>query len=706
MRPGRNSVLIDNSMFRKITSPCSVAVIGASDTAGKIGNMMLTSLIEYGYRGRLYPVNPKYRKVVGLTCYSSIRDATKANNGPVEMVYIALPEETVADVVKECIENGAGIVVILSPSTDTSVRVDETEKDLLKTAISSGTLILGPNCLGIYSPSGGLSFSPRLSRKDGKIAFISQSGSMCELFVLSMQDRGLGVGTAISTGNELMVSVEDLIAPVVEFSGAEVVAIYAEQIRSPQKFIDQCRKISSYSQVVVYKAGNTESGRRAAMSHTGAIAGMPEAYSAIFKKALAAEVRSYDDLVSTVTASALSRSISGRRVGAISAPGGLCVTLSDALERYGFSLPEIDEPLALRLGEILGRSNALRNPLDLTMSAISNIRLYGETCSEFARSGLFDFIVVGAPTSFSIAPFVEEMKRVTGEISIPLCVVWQGDDPGVRDGLRMLNSAGIPVFGSPESIASSIDRLLKIRKRSSRQQNENPVFDDVGRANATERTGDRGRWLSVTEIAALLSAHHIVNFEEKPVSDIDAAIEFTASGSYPFVLKKHWEGLTHKSAHGAVITDIYNTEMLRKAWEQLERISADGVCAGEYVTITPQIKGGIELAIGSFRGPGNCAVMMFGLGGTLIEYCGRKSFALAPVSDAEAEELIEECGLEQMFRLSGSQRWTEMSAVRAAITDFSRMVASEDRILEMDVNPLICRGSEYFPVDVKIMVSE
>jgi acyl-CoA synthetase (NDP forming) len=688
--------------LKDIINPRSLAVMGATEIPGRLGNIMLRAIVDFGYGGRVFPVNPKYDTVLSLKCYHSIADATEENGQPIDLAYLALPEELAGEAINECLSAHVRTIAILSSSVKDISSDPAGERKLVERAVESGSIILGPNCLGIHSPSGGITYSSRLERKDGQVVFVSQSGSMSELFVLSMQERGIGVKSAVSTGNELMVSAEDIVSSAAADADVRVIAVYAEELRHPEQFVVTGSSLPAGVTLILYKAGTTSSGRKAALSHTGAIAGSYDAYRAIAKKANAVLVDSYGALVDAVVAAMAFDGRIGRRVGVISAPGGLCVTLSDALEKHSFELPELGAETAETLRDELKSGGSVRNPLDLTMAAISNLDLYRKAASVIGGAGSFDMLVLGAPTSYSTLPFVEKVREIRSEISLPLTVVWQGDDGPVREGTALLNGAGIPVFGSPEALASSMDAIERIASRKERRRLIlRPFFG--AHAGAGHMAASRRRWLTTEEIAELFSAYGIRNFlESRADSPHDAASKAKAAG-FPAVIKLHSDRLIHKAASGGVRLFLNDGASVRKAYSEMQATAMQLKLSDAYVTVSRQIIGGTEFAAGIFRGPDDAAVLMFGLGGTLVEFSGRKSFALCPMSSFEALELIDECSLAPLFGARSGIRKAELARMLVAL---SKLAAGERGIVEMDVNPLIAAEGALYPADVRILVKE
>lgn len=682
-------------MIRPLISPDSIAVVGATGSAGKLGNMLMRSLLEFGFSGRIMPVNPRSDSVMGLRCFPDVRSAAAAAGSPPDSVYITVPPSKVLGCILDSVSAGAKSITVVASSIEFGGQgMPADTGELVGILHKSGTLLLGPNCLGIHNPLARVTFNQSLSSDAGNVVFLSQSGSMTEIFLLSMAARGIGTALAVSTGNEAMLTVSDFMLTAASMPGVNTVAAYVEEIRDPEKFIRACRALGPGRRVVVYKAGVTAVGRRAASSHTGAIAGTGEAYSALFRKAGVVQAGSYAELVDSVILASAGTPVRGKRAAVVSAPGGLCVSLSDALDRSGFTLPDFTAAQIERLKEAVPRGVAVRNPLDLTMAATADTALYSK-CIRAISGGGFDVIVVGAPTSYSTSRFVEAMADASGSAEVPSVVVWTGDTGSVLKGIRDLGRLGIPAFTSPESAASSLSSAAGIRERLKRMAGyQQPSF--------AETRGGREVWLDQPEIAARLASAGISMPESLTAGTADEVLEGSGRIGYPLVAKLISPGLVHKSESGAVILNIRSRGELEDALRRLGGVAASLPSGSPFsYGISRQVEGGVELAIGSFRALG-CSVIMFGLGGTLIELMGMKSYALCPVGREEARTMIEESGLRP---LTEGYRGMSIDAGRLEemIVAASRMLASNPSIAEMDMNPVVANVEGLWPVDVRML---
>lgn len=680
-----------------LISPSSIAVIGATATSGKLGNVILRSLLDYGYKGNLYPVNPRYENILGLRCFSDLESVVRSTGEIPDSVYITVPPAQVMQCLRDAaIARVRSVTVVSSGMASGSAGAGE-ERETLLALQASGTVMLGPNCLGIHNPAGGVTFNANMSRRSGPVAFVSQSGSMTEVFLLSMESRGVGTHLAVSTGNESMLTISDFLSYLADVEEVRVVAAYVEEIRDPEKFVGICRQLSRDKIVVVYMAGSTNLGRRAASSHTGAIASSSDAYSSLLKKAYAIYARSYDELVDVVTAAAAITHPAGKKAAIISAPGGLCVTLSDALDGAGLEMPDFEPRLKSDLEPILPQGVIPRNPLDLTMAATTQVDLYSRCASIIAANGGWDMIIIGAPTSYSTVEFVHAAEGIGAGVQTPLAVVWMGETPAVSSGIRSLGEMGIPAFRSPEAAARSLSILASHHARL-RGTPYSPL-------PAFHRKDGKGheRWLAPDEIRGLLGAGGIENYDNFPVRDFTSAAGLAKRLGYPVVLKLSSEGLVHKSEAGGVIVGIRSDKELRAAIERLRYIAEGKLHLQEYAfTLSRHIAAGVELTVGAFRSLGG-TVIMFGLGGILIELTGAMSFAFCPIDVREALEMVGESGLGQL--LSG-YRGIDLGDERllSFLVRISELLAARPDVIEMDINPLIANAQGLWPVDLRVLL--
>lgn len=660
----------------KLLHPERVIVVGASDTAGKLGTEITANLLSLGNE-RVVLVNTRRTEMFGKECYHSISRAIEMQGIP-DVAYIVVPPEHALGAVMDCVDAGIPSSVVMSSG------IADWTPDTAQYMLNRGHLMLGPNCLGVHSNGGRISFNSSLIGDEGPLVFLSQSGSFTEVFLLAMKKRQCATSFAVSTGDEFVAGIELFLEYASSLAGITSIAVYAEQIRRPPAFYSACRTaVNGGKSVFVYKAGNTEEGRKAAFSHTGALSGDAEVYGAFLEKCGAAEAANFGELVNATASYAKIGRIEGKRAASVSGPGGLCVNLSDALSLHSFSQPEFSEGLCRQLRNELRGSALIRNPLDLTMAATKNVELYARALRAIAASGEYDIAIIGAPTSYSTREFLSAITEVAREIEMPIAVVWMGETEEIERACSMLWKAGIPVFGDAETAAASLSLLA----------NTQPAD---GETVFCEHAG--GRSLNIVEMQLLLGKYGI----HLPIRTAESAAEARRTANeigYPVVAKIYSEEGVHKGSSGLIEFWIRNDEELETAYEKLMHRAVEMSLADPIFTVSKQYTVKLELAVGSIHAL-QSHVVMFGAGGTMIEQLKGRAYALAPLSQRDAMQLLVKSGLDAEMERRGQ---AAVQKVCDLLSSCSSFITSE-HVLEMDLNPVAVTEEGIQVLDARIML--
>ncbi|MEM3851632.1 MAG: acetate--CoA ligase family protein [Methanomassiliicoccales archaeon] len=678
MKPNGTSY---SSILPHLFNPSHIAVIGATDAPGKIGGEITRNLLHSNRR--LMLINHSGRKVFGNVTYATLSSAIAENGSAPEVAYIVLPPHAAAAAMRDCANAGVKAVIVMTAD------IEGADIDFAQDMERSGMLILGPNCLGIHDNRTGITFNTGLLSSAGPAVFFSQSGSYVELFLLGMNRRGVGVSFAVSTGNEMLTGVEHFLSYAAQLDSISVVGLYVEQLRRPSLFQEACRKaVASGKHVFVHMAGITSEGKKAALSHTRSIAGDVEAYEALFRKCGAVSVPSFTSLLDTAAASVNLNWNGKGDAFVISGPGGLCVSLADALSAKGIELYTPDTNMIEKLRRLFPNLSEIRNPLDLTMAATRKVDMYSVAAEAVSEN--CGFTIIGGPTSYSTEEFKSEMLRLTRK-NDGLVIVWMGDAPAVDIAASSLSSSGIPVFRTPESAADAIAGLWKALKTSDNDWRLPAFFG----SNST----CEGRLLTISDTIALLRRYRI-DLPLHPISNEEQAAQLAERLGYPVILKAYTVTATHKSRAGLVKPGICNRQMLGEAFlhlrKRLEEIGAtDGV-----VMLSHEFGGGRELIVGG-RGALGGRLMVFGAGGVDVENIGHKAFSLLPMSEGEINEIVEASRALPIEARDKEGMQTLFSVIRGV----SRMLIAESDITEVDLNPVIFRGKDVVVADARIAVN-
>jgi acetyltransferase len=448
----------------KVFYPRSVAVVGASERLDNAGTLLLRSLIDMGFSGPLYPVNPRHDELLGLACYPSIG----AIGEPPDMAIVSVPPGTAPGVIEECVEAGVAVCVVNTAGFSETGRSEGAayERRVLEAIEGSSLRLVGPNCMGIFSSGGRLALFGGMRPQDGKVSFISQSGSLASMLYMLGAERGIMFSKMASSGNELDLNCADFLEYFAEDPETEIIVAYLEQVRDPRRFLDAAMRIKGEKPLLVWKAGLTEKGQRAAASHTGAIAGSTRIWEGVVRQAGLVVIDDLADAVDTLSGFYHLKRPRGRRVCVISPPGGVAVNSADAAERNGLLLPTLSPETVGRLAEVLPSvGTSFSNPVDMGFGAVVPGNM-GKVIEIAASDPEVDVLLVvgGAPGYREGDPGL--MKMHSAEIAAafesidkPLVVV------GIPSGFAFpfvseLSWKGMPCYLSPNAACRALSRFM------------------------------------------------------------------------------------------------------------------------------------------------------------------------------------------------------------------------------------------------------
>ena len=439
----------------------SVAVIGASRTPGKLGYEILKNIIDANYSGKLYPVNPKADEILGLKAYKSVTEIPE----PVDLAVIVIPARFVPDTVRECGKKGIRGIVVISGGFG-EVGNKELEDDLVKAVKEYGIRMIGPNCQGINNPKIGLNASWPMIKAPGVISIASQSGTFFATLQMWAKDDNVGVSKCAALGNKLDVDFDDL----VEYYGADpdtkVIAIYMEGVRNGKRFVDAARKVTKNKPVIVLKGGRTELGARAVASHTRSLAGKDQIFDAAFIRSRIIRVQDLEELYDTAKAFATLPIPKGNRLLIVTSSGGSGILATDEASERGLDVPLPSESLVNILKEKVPDYVILRNPLDLTGNAYSE--LYQIVLSEALKTDEYDAVVAifGDPISGA----ADLIGSIVKQSTIPIAIVYLGGGDVQFEEKKKFESMGIPVYPTAERAVRALANMVKYSQLITKKQ--------------------------------------------------------------------------------------------------------------------------------------------------------------------------------------------------------------------------------------------
>jgi acetyl coenzyme A synthetase (ADP forming)-like protein len=674
--------------------PRSVAVIGASTDPTSIGGRLFHNIISEGFTGPLYPVNPKAKVIGSVRAYPTIGDVPD----DVDLAYIVVPQRFVVDVARQCAAAGVrGIVVISAGFSETGEEGARLETELLDIVRDSGMRMVGPNCMGLLNtaPSVRLNgtFAP-VYPPAGNVAMSSQSGAL-GIAILDYANRNnIGISQFVSVGNKADVSGNDLILAWEDDPATDVITLYLESFGNPMKFSRLARRVGRRKPIIAVKSGRSESGSRAASSHTGALASSDVAVQALFRQSGVIRVDTIDQLFDAASLLASQPIPVGERVGVITNAGGPGILAADALEANGLVLPELSAGLREQIGSALPAEASTRNPVDLIASG--GPTEYEHVTSVLLQSGEVDAVmVIYIPVFAGAAQKVAEALHRSqlayeGDVTL-LSVFMQTGEDAARYLAGKDGSRAIPTYMFPESAALALTRAVRHGQWRHRDPGKEVSLGEAVKTElrmlideALETMPPEGGWLDPDLVGAVLEKVGLRVPRSLVVTSAKEAVRVADEMAGAVVLKVISESALHKSDVGGVALDIEGKNQVAEAYKQVTRAvdDADGVLIQEYV------EGGHEVLIGMTQDPNFGPLVVFGLGGIYVELLQDVAFRIHPLTDVDAAEMIKEIKGSRLLDGYRNQPKGDVAALEEALLKVSGLIGAVPELVEMDLNPV------------------
>jgi len=567
------------------------------------------------------------------------------------------------------------------------------QEELVALVRAHGARLLGPNCLGIAvaTPQLNATFGPR-ALPPGNVGFSSQSGALGLAVLERAAERRLGLSAFVSIGNKADISSNDLLEYWEDDPATDVVLMYLESFGNPRKFGRVARRVARSKPIVAMKAGRTSAGARAASSHTAALAGSEAAVDALFHQAGVLRVDTLEELLDVTGLLAGQPLPRGRNVAVLTNAGGLGILCADACEAAGLELPQLADSTVEALRAVLPSEASVGNPIDMLGSAVG-------TTYEQAVPLLLDDPVIDAVIVLFVPPVVAGADEVAEAIAravprdaekpVIVSIISGGGTPAA------LLTAPVASFAYPESAARALGRAAARSEWLRRPQGRVPELDDIDVKRAAVIAREAGdRWLTAQEARSLLESYGIPVAAERSAVNVDEAVAAAEDLGYPVVLKTAAAG-AHKTEIGGVALDLRDEPAVRAAAERI----------GAPFLVQPLVRGGVELLVGGVADPVFGPLVALGPGGTLAELIGAAAFRLAPLTDADADELVQN---EKVGLLLGGYRGAPPADVRS-VTDLllrvGRLVDDVPELAELDLNPVIAGPEGCIAVDARVRVA-
>ncbi|MCY1330836.1 Protein lysine acetyltransferase Pka [compost metagenome] len=680
--------------LRAIFEPESVAIIGASDDSTRIGGRPLRYLLDAGFAGGIYPVNPNRAQVQGIPAYPDIR----AVPVPVDLTIIALPADQVLAVLPSCAEKGVKAAIIFSAGfAETDEAGASRQAEMLAMARRLGLRVLGPNCLGAFNAHTGFmgTFTQALKHgflAPGGVAIASQSGACGGHLAYLCRQRGIGVGYWITTGNEADIGLPECITWLAQHPTVRVIVAYAEAIRDGESFVKALKLARSHGKaVVVLKVGRSAAGARAAASHTGALAGEDAVYDAVFRQFGVYRAGSVEELLDIAYACAHGVYPADRSLGIVTVSGGVGVQMADAAAEYGLETPLLPPDAQASIKAMIPFAG-VTNPIDVTAQAANDKSLLGRCLEVVMTEGSFGAVVLFVTSAPADPDFAQRLLVVLGEMRQRhpgRLVVLSFVAP--QAVVREFEAAGYLVFEDSNRAVRAIGALAAFARsfrRGATSAADAPT--SAGRTCALTRGDIDG--LNEQGAKALLAAAGIPVLDEVLAANAEAAAEAAARVGCPVALKVVSPDITHKTEVGGVVLDIPTPELaVAAARDMLARVSGQLPAARvDGVLVSPMRRGGIETLCGVFRDPVFGPVLMFGLGGVQVEVLKDVAMRLVPLDRDEARSMVQELRGKAIFNGVRGAPPADVEALVDVLVCLSALADSQrDVVGEVDINPLL-----------------
>jgi acetate---CoA ligase (ADP-forming) len=695
-------------MLNNFFNPASIAVIGASRTPGKVGYDILKNILQYGYEGAVYPVNPGVPDILGVMTYPSLIDVP----GTIDLAVVVIPSRNVLEVIGQCgAKKVDSAIIITAGFKESGLEGARLETELINKAKEAGVRFIGPNCLGMIDTHSKVnaSFAAGMPAKGG-IGFFSQSGALC----LAVLDRALpdkiGFSKFISMGNKADISDTDIMLALAEDEDTKVILGYIEGVGDGRKFMDVATQVSKKKPVIILKSGITSSGAKAASSHTGALAGREAAFDAAFKQSGIIRAHTINELFNYALAFANQPLPKGPNVAIITNSGGPGILAADACDKSDLKLAPPHKEIVDELRTFLPPVASFYNPVDILGDAGSD-RYEKAITTVLKDDKIHGIMVLLTPTAtVDVEATAIVVANIANETDRPILTSFMGKK-SIEEAAKTLLSYGVPNYSYPEEAVSSMNAMYHYHvwiNRPDKQYQGFPGFKEKAVqvfANAKKENRDR---FTDSEVHDVLNAYGFTlpksSFARTSEEAVDAAREI----GYPVVMKIVSPQIVHKSDIGGVRINLNNKQEVEKAFFEITTYLRNIMPAAQIygVMIQEMVRGGKEIIMGITRDPQFGHMIMFGLGGIYVEVLKDIAFRITPLSREDAHEMIRETKTFPLLRGVRGEAEADIESIEHSLMILSQMAADFPQIIEADINPLLVkkRGEGAVAIDARFAI--
>lgn len=677
-------------------NPRSIAIIGASSDFTKPSGRTLAILLKRGYRGRLFPINPRYREIGGLACYPTILDVPEE----IDLVVIGIPASQVIDILRQCAKKKVKAAIIFSSGfSEVGEEGKVLQERITELAKAHHIRILGPNCFGLIHTKASViaSFATIVDLEPvypSALGYVSQSGAYGASSYSQAIEQGVGFSAFVSVGNEADTEFADYVDYLLDDPETRAIGGYLEGARNGGKFRQVAEKALRLGKpLLIVKAGRSRAGSRAASSHTGSLAGSDEIYDAFFRQMGIIRYESLNELIAFVVAHRAGRMPSGANIAILSGSGGSGVMMTDKCESLGLTVPELGAETRKELAKYLPSFGSGRNPVDLTAQINTDSALLGNCLRVLLNDDGIDMLIARVPVSRITGPAIaKDIIELFHATSKPLLLVipasYQRQAPDV---VAQIKAGGVPILSDSLLASQAMARLWWYARKQSEFSRRAPL---PGPSPRREGEGSvlPAESLSEFDSKKFLAAHGFPVARGGLATSAEMAVDHARAIGYPVALKIQSPQILHKTESGGIRLKLASDEAVRAAYREIVENAGRSMpeAAIQGVLVEEMVQGGVEVIIGATRDPVFGHVLMFGLGGIFVEAMKDVSFRIAPVSREDAEEMVREIRGYRILTGMRGKPAVDLDALVDVLLKVSQLVTEAGReIRELDINPLV-----------------
>ncbi len=704
--------MLEQHYLTTLFEPKSVAVIGASERENSVGNIIFKNILESGYKGRLYAINPKHESILGVHAYKSIEEI----GARVELAVIATRPQTVPDIVEQCGRSGIkNVIVITSGFAEAGHSGAALERKMLEIARSYNVRVLGPNCLGIIRPELGLNATfARVTANVGNLALVSQSGAMCSSVLDWAKSNRVGFSSVISLGSTADVDFGEILDYLIYDNRTHYILLYVEGIRNARRFMSALRSAARIKPIILLKAGRHAAGSAAVQTHSGMIAGSDIVFDAAIRRAGVVRVKNVGQLFYAAKALASKFRPQGKRLAIITNGGGPGAMAADRAGDLEIPLAELSLATTQALNATMPATWSHSNPIDIAGDATPE--RYRDAILAVAQDeGVDGMLVMLSPQAMTQPLQVAKaVIDVSDQTSKPILTCWMGEEQ-VAEGRLTLEDAGIPAFRMPETAVelyfhiSTYYRNQKLLLQTPEPTSQHTRPETEGAKMLIEAVlQERRKVLSEMESKAILRAFRVPVAQTMVARTPTEGLLLAEQIGFPIAMKVDSPDLVHKSDAGGVRLNITNAPAVRNAYHDIiETVQKKHPTARiNGVSIEPYLArpNGRELMIGVVRDPIFGPIITFGAGGTEVEIFSDRAVALPPLNRFLAKDLIRSTRASKLLGEFRNMPPVNQDALEEVLLNISEMVCELPWLQELDLNPLIVDENGAIAVDARIVI--